>query len=76
MSLASTADRIYIPRNFFIKNVQNIFPKDANCQINKEEYLCDEDYKKNFGNFKFIAENGEAFWINVTFDEKEQQKDL
>ena len=79
MSLASSADRIYIPRNFFIKNVQNIFPKDAKCQINKEGYFtcqCDEDYKKNFGNFKFIAENGEIFCIDVTFDEKEQQKDL
>ena len=74
LTLDISADRIYIPINFFIKNVQNIFPKDGKCQINKEGYFtcqCDEDYKKNFGNFKFIAENGETFWINVTFDEKE-----
>ena len=69
LTLDISADKIYIPKNFFIKNVQNFFPKDAKCQINQGGYFtcqCDEDYKKKFGNFKFIAENGEAFWINVT----------
>lgn len=69
LTLDISADRIYIPKNFFIKNVNKIFPKDAKCQIARGGYFvcnCDEDYKTKFGNLKFISENGEAFWINVT----------
>ena len=69
LTLDMSADRFYIPKKFFIKNVQNIFPKDAKCQVARGGYFtcqCDEDYKKKFGNFKFIAENGVEFLVNVT----------
>ena len=59
----------YIPRDFFIKNVQKIFPKEAKCQIARGGHFvcqCNEDYKTQFGNFEFISENGAIFYINVT----------
>ena len=59
----------YIPKNFFIKNVQKIFPKEAKCQMTRNGYFscqCDEDYKTKFGNFIFISETGVEFLVNVT----------
>ena len=69
LTLDMCADRFYIPRKFFVENVQNIFPKDAKCQVSRGGYFvcdCDEDYKSKFGNFKFISEKGVPFWVNVS----------
>ena len=69
LTLDMSADRFYIPKKFFIQNVQNIFPKEAKCQVARGGYFicqCDEDYKTKFGNFKFISENGVEFWVNAT----------
>ena len=69
LTLDMSNDKFYIPRNFFIKNVDKIFPKEAKCQIARGGYFicqCDEDYKTKFGNFKFISENGTEFLVNVT----------
>ena len=69
LTLDMSIDKFYIPRNFFIKNVEKIFPKEAKCQITREGYFicqCDEEYKTKFGNFKFISENGVEFLVNVT----------
>ena len=69
LTLDMSNDRFYIPRDFFIKNVDKIFPKEAKCQISRGGYFicqCDEEYKTKFGNFKFISENGTEFLVNVT----------
>ena len=69
LTLDMSNDKFYIPRNFFIKNVDKIFPKEAKCQIARGGYFicqCDEEYKTKFGNFKFISENGTEFLVNVT----------
>ena len=69
LTLDMSASKFYIPRNFFINNVEKILPKEAKCQINREGYFvcqCDEEYKTKFGNFKFISENGVEFWVNTT----------
>ena len=69
LTLDMSADRFYVPKKFFIQNVQNIFPKEAKCQVARGGYFtcqCDEDYKTKFGNFKFISENGVEFFVNVT----------
>ena len=69
LTLDMCADRFYIPRKFFVENVQNFFPKDAKCQVARGGYFvcdCDEDYKSKFGNFKFISDKGVPFWVNVT----------
>ena len=69
LTLDMSNDYFYIPRDFFIKNVQKIFPKDGKCQITKAGYFscqCDEYYKSKFGNFKFISSNGVEFLVNVT----------
>jgi len=69
LTLDMSNDKFYIPRNFFIKYVDKIFPKEAKCQIARGGYFicqCDEDYKTKFGNFKFISRNGTVFFVNVT----------
>jgi hypothetical protein len=69
LTLDMSVNRFYIPRKFFLKNVQKILPKEAKCQITPEGYflcLCDEEYKTKFGNFKFITESGVEFLVNVT----------
>ena len=69
LTLDMSNDKFYIPRNFFIKYVDKIFPKEAKCQIARGGYFicqCDEDYKTKFGNFKFISGNGTVFFVNVT----------
>ena len=69
LSLDMSTNKFYIPRNFFIKNVEKIFPKEGKCQITRAGYFscqCDEEYKTKFGNFKFISENGVEFLVNVT----------
>jgi hypothetical protein len=69
LTLDMSNDVFYIPRNFFIKNVDKIFPKEAKCQIARGGYFicqCDEEYKTKFGNFKFISGNGTEFLVNVT----------
>lgn len=69
LTLDMSNDYFYIPREFFIKNVQNILPKEGKCQITKAGYFscqCDEYYKTKFGNFKFVSSNGVEFLVNVT----------
>ena len=69
LTLDMSASKFYIPRHFFINNVDKILPKDAKCQITREGYFqcqCDEEYKTKFGNFKFITEDGIEFWVNAT----------
>ena len=69
LTLDMSNDKFYIPRDFFIKNVEKIFPKEAKCQIARSGYFicqCDEEFKTKFGNFKFISENGVEFLVNVT----------
>ena len=69
LTLDMSNDKFYIPRNFFIKYVDKIFPKEAKCQIARGGYFicqCDEDYKTKFSNFKFISGNGTVFFVNVT----------
>ena len=64
-----SADKFYIPREFFVNNVQKIFPKDAKCQIARDGYFvcqCDEDYKTKFGSFVFENEQGTKFYVNAT----------
>jgi hypothetical protein len=60
---------IYVPKEFFVKNVDKIFPKEGKCQMTRAGYytcLCDEDYKTKFGSFKFTSKEGQDFWINAT----------
>ena len=69
LTLDMSTDSFHIPRNFFFKNVDKIFPKEGKCQIARAGYFvcqCDEDYKNKFGNFKFISEDGVEFLVNVT----------
>lgn len=69
LTLDMSCSQFYIPKNFFIKNVQKIFPKEAKCQMARSGYFscqCDEDFKTKFGNFKFISEKGVEFMVNVT----------
>ena len=69
LTLDISTSQFYIPRKFFIENVDKIFPADAKCQITRGGYFtcdCDEEYKTKFGNFKFVSENGVEFLINVT----------
>ena len=69
LTLDMSTDKFYIPRNFFINNVDKILPKEAKCQITREGNFncqCDEEYKTKFSNFKFITENGVEFLVNVT----------
>ena len=69
LTLDMSADKFYIPREFFVNNVQKIFPKDAKCQIARDGYFvcqCDEDYKTKFGSFVFENEQGTKFYVNAT----------
>ena len=69
LTLDMSADKFYIPRKFFVNNVQKIFPKDAKCQIARDGYFvcqCDEDYKTKFGSFVFENEQGTKFYVNAT----------
>lgn len=69
LTLDISTSYFYIPRNFFINNVKKIFPQEGKCQVARGGYFtcqCDEEFKTKFGNFKFIAENGVEFLINVT----------
>ena len=69
LTLDMSINQFYIPRKFFIENVEKIFPADAKCQITRGGYFtcdCDEEYKSKFGNFKFVSESGVEFLINVT----------
>jgi hypothetical protein len=64
-----SANKFYIPKEFFVKNVQKIFPKEAKCQLARDGYFicqCDEDYKTKFGSFVFENEKGTKFYVNVT----------
>ena len=69
LTLDMSTNKFYIPRKFFINNVEKILPKEGKCQIARGGYFlcqCDEEYKTKFGNFKFISENGVEFLVNVT----------
>ena len=69
LTLDISSSQFYIPRDFFVKNVQKIFPKEAKCQLTKQDYFtcqCDEEYKTKFGSFVFENENGTKFYVNVT----------
>ena len=69
LTLDMSADKFYIPKQFFLKNVKKIFPKEAKCQITRSGYFtcqCDEDYKTKFGSFVFENEKGVKFYVNVT----------
>ena len=60
---------ISIPREFFIKNIEKIFPKEGKCQVTRNGYFscqCDEEYKTKFGSFVFENEKGTKFYINAT----------
>lgn len=64
LTLDMSANRFYIPKNFFIKYVDHIFPEKAACQVTREGFFtckCDEKYKTEFGSFKFISENDDIF---------------
>jgi len=69
LTLDMSANKFYIPKEFFVKNVQKIFPKEAKCQLARDGYFicqCDEDYKTKFGSFVFENEKGTKFYVNVT----------
>ena len=69
LSLDMATNKFYIPRDFFVKNIEKIFPKDAKCQISRSGYFtcqCDEDYKTKFGSFVFENEKGTKFYVNAT----------
>lgn len=69
LTLDMNNDVFYIPKEFFVKNVQKIFPKEAKCQLTQDGYFycqCDEDYKTKFGSFVFENEKGVKFYVNVT----------
>ena len=69
LTLDLGADRFYIPKLFFEKNVDKFFPKDSKCQITKSGYFicqCDEDFKTKFGSFVFETAEGTKFYVNVT----------
>ena len=69
LTLDMSYNKFLIPRNFFLKNVQKIFPKDAKCQLARDGYFicqCDEDYKTKFGSFVFETDEGTKFYVNVT----------
>ena len=69
LTLDMSASKFYIPKEFFVKNVQKIFPKEAKCQLARDGYFtcqCDEEYKTKFGSFVFENEKGTKFYVNVT----------
>lgn len=69
LTLDMSTDKLYIPKDFFFENVKSIFPPESKCQILDSGYFycqCSEDYKEQFGNFKFEADDGEIFFINTT----------
>ena len=69
LTLDMSGNKFYIPRKFFVKNVQKIFPEDAKCQLSRDGFFvcqCDEDYKTKFGSFVFENDNGTKFYVNVT----------
>ena len=69
LTLDISANKFYIPKDFFVKNVKKIFPKEAKCQIARDGYFvcnCDEDYKTKFGSFVFEDDKGTKFYVNVT----------
>jgi hypothetical protein len=69
LTLDMSSNSFYVPKEFFVKNVDKIFPKEGKCQMARNGYygcMCDEDYKTKFGSFKFISNDGQVFWINAT----------
>ena len=69
LTLDMSTNKFYIPRQFFVKNIKKIFPKDAKCQLARDGYFtcqCDEEYKTKFGSFVFENEQGTKFYVNVT----------
>lgn len=67
LSLDIGTDKLHIPKKFFFDNLNLIFPKNSQCQLNPSGYFicrCDNKYKENFGNFIFKNKNNEIF--NIT----------
>jgi hypothetical protein len=59
----------HVPKDFFFENLNHIFHEDSKCQVQPEGYFlctCDKDYQKKFGNFKFINENNDFIYVNIT----------
>lgn len=54
--LNSASTIIKIPKTFFFTNMHNLFPKEAQCQINQNNLfhcLCENNYHKVFPSFYF-----------------------
>ena len=67
LSFDLSTNFLHIPKDFFFNNVEYIFPAEAKCQVQPEGYFlcfCFQDYEKKFGNFKFIDDKGQVFYIN------------
>lgn len=59
--LYSGSNLVRIPKNFFFKNIKNIFNKNSKCQIWTDNVFhceCDSDYATTFPTFTFLLNNG------------------
>ncbi len=70
LSLDIGTDKLHIPKKFFFDNLNLIFPKNSQCQLNPNGYFlcrCNKNYKENFGHFIFKNyNNNEIFNISPT----------
>ena len=66
LSFDLSTNYLHIPKNYFFNNMEYIFPAEAKCQVQPEGYFlcfCFQDYETKFGNFKFIDDKGQIFYI-------------
>ena len=69
LSFDVNTNNFHIPKDFFFKYASLIFHQDSKCQIQPEGYflcICDTDYKEKYGTFKFINENNDYIYVNIT----------